>query len=581
MFDVIWTDPDRELVGEHRAKKEKKREQKNKQKEAEKAAGKSSVSIHSARSSTETPFGFLRGRNAKQAKANNTKAKTNSSSLLTPSILSSRSPLSAASDADSRHNSAVLGDVSDVSLEATRAAKEKRSSGPETSQLVQPLGPASYVTKRTEVSWAPRNSNLDDHDMSSEVFISSEVDIDPPVTPEDTFGDRSFPAPLLRPDSIDSLISVEKFTTPAKTPMAITFTAHDPDSWRPPQEWDYLEQQKAKNAELANLYNTLPQEFNQMNLSIGPDLEMLHKEVKRMAAANPSVILSRIKEVWSTADESLHEELEMEKKRWMLSTLKHLDPVPKGLVSACSSPRARETGNLKVLALYESQACHATQQIYHMSAAPLSHAKFPNINPVVVPLVSPSIFPVAQDLFETVYSLSLPAMCPSTDIPGVLRNISKCLRQRGSLQLTLVDPLPCAGTLGHRMRTWLEEHLLINLERQFRCINPSRLFPEWLGDASLRGQGSTLTRSKFYAIPESVRYMTQETDPFIDHGHSESAIKAELRTLVGRMLWMEVWGGFVTGEKWWWEDEGCVEECVELGTFWEYHVIEAIRDTQT
>lgn len=213
-----------------------------------------------------------------------------------------------------------------------------------------------------------------------------------------------------------------------------------------------------------------------------------------------------------------------------------------------------------------------------MSATPLSHTQFPNIHPVLVPSVSPSVFPVAPQLFETVYSLSMPAICSSPDIPGVLKNICKSLKQGGSLQLTLIDPLPCAGTLGQRMRTWLEEHLLLNLERHFRCMNPSKLFPDWLGEVSLRGRGSTLTTAKFFAIPTSVRYSDGDSDPFVDRARSGREVKAELRSLVGRMLWMEVWGAFVTAEKWWWEDEKCVEECLELGTFWEYKMIEGVKD---
>lgn len=223
-------------------------------------------------------------------------------------------------------------------------------------------------------------------------------------------------------------------------------------------------------------------------------------------------------------------------------------------------------------------ALHLDKQIYHISGVPLSHALFPNVHPVLVPSVSPAMFPVAQQLFETVYSISLPSVCPSQDIPGVLKNIQKCLRPKGSLQLTLIDPLPCADTLGHRMRAWLEENLLLNLEKNFRCVNPSRIFPHWLGEASLRGQGSTLTTAKFYAIPASARSYEADPDPFIDRVRTEKEIKAELRSLVGRMLWMEVWGGFVTSGRWWWEDAGCVEECLQLGTFWEYNVIKGVMD---
>lgn len=161
MFDVIWTDPDRELVGEHRARKEKKREQKQKQKEREKSIVRRSQSVHSGRSSSDHPFGFLLGRGSKKDK-NSIRSKD--------------------SNAASLRNSGLSNEISNVEIQATRA---KRSSGTETSKLVQPLGPASYVTKKTEVSSVPRTSGSDNHDVSSEVCISSEPDTDQPVTPEE------------------------------------------------------------------------------------------------------------------------------------------------------------------------------------------------------------------------------------------------------------------------------------------------------------------------------------------------------------------------------------------------------------
>lgn len=154
MFDVIWTDPNRELVGEHRARKEKKREQLQKQKEREKSIGERSQSVHSGRSSSDHPFGFLLGRTSKKDKS---------------SIRSK--------DSNTNRNSGLSGEVE---IQATRA---KRFSGQETSKLVQPLGPASYVTKQTEISSVPRTSGSENHDLSSEVCISSEGDTDQPITP--------------------------------------------------------------------------------------------------------------------------------------------------------------------------------------------------------------------------------------------------------------------------------------------------------------------------------------------------------------------------------------------------------------
>lgn len=134
--------------------------------------------------------------------------------------------------------------------------------------------------------------------------------------------------------------------------------------------------------------------------------------------------------------------------------------------------------------------------------------------------------------------------------------------------------MPVTSSLGPHMRAWLEEHLLLNLEKNFRCVNPSRLFPHWLAECDLRGEGSVISTAKFRAItPEGG--VVLETP---DGGQDERNIRAELRGAVGRMLWREVWGVYVEANRWWWDDPACVKECLQLGTHWEYFIIEAVKE---
>ncbi|SPJ71185.1 uncharacterized protein FTOL_00913 [Fusarium torulosum] len=582
MFDVIWTDPDRELVGEHRARKEKKREQKNKEKEREQENSiiTRSASVTSTRSLTESRFKFLRPRNGKQAK-NRDKAP---SGLLTPSQHSSRS------NSGSYYRSALMANLSDVSLGATQAQRgvtpASTNDSADASQVCPPSGSVTYAIKHHEAPQTSMRPDSDNPDMSLDMRISSEADTEPPATPAGSVGDRNLPAPLLQTDSSCSLVPSIRIPKQPKAPVVINFRPNDPDSWRPPEEWEYIDRQAEE--EMAKIEEDVEM-VSQTDEQVQPtheDFERLKDQVNLMATASPIMILTRIKQIWSVTDESLHAELNMELKRWMLSILSHLDIEPAGSTVDASGVMD-EPASVKILALYEPlvtasylAALHTTKRVYHVSSESPSNAQFPNIQPVLVPPMT-TASSLEHHIFETVFSLSIPVVCPSPDIPGVLKNISKCLRVGGSLQLTLIDPLPCAGTLGHRMRTWLEENLLINLERHFRCTNPSKLFPDWMGDAALRGQGSTLTTSKFYAVSASIRSQADDDDPFIDRSHSEREIKAEVRSIIGRLLWMEIWGGFVTGDKWWWEDEGCVNECVQLGTVWDYHIIEGIKQDDT
>ncbi|PNH65160.1 hypothetical protein VD0002_g3752 [Verticillium dahliae] len=105
-------------------------------------------------------------------------------------------------------------------------------------------------------------------------------------------------------------------------------------------------------------------------------------------------------------------------------------------------------------------------------------------------------------------------------------------------------------------------------------MNPSKLFPIWLADASLRAEGSTITTVKFLAVaspdPEGVEAEGLR--------RSERSVKQELRSLVGRLLWMDVWGNYIAADGWWWDDPAIVQECQQMRTSWEYCVIEAVKD---
>lgn len=206
--------------------------------------------------------------------------------------------------------------------------------------------------------------------------------------------------------------------------------------------------------------------------------------------------------------------------------------------------------------------------------SPLSHELFPNIHPVAVPTISSAAFPVAQGLFGSVHSLSLPSLVPSPEVPAILKSIHRALSIGGTFHITLIDPAPSSPSLGPRLRGWLDKHLLINLERNFRCMNPSKLFPIWLADASLRAEGSTITMAQFFAVAPS----TCGSPTTASEETAERAAKQELGTLVGRLLWKEIWGHLIEADTWWWEDPAIVEECQVRRTTWDYSKIEAVKD---
>ena len=232
-----------------------------------------------------------------------------------------------------------------------------------------------------------------------------------------------------------------------------------------------------------------------------------------------------------------------------------------------------------------------------MSTLPLSPRFYPNIHPLSVPVPTPHL-PYASNTFTSIRAFSLAALLPASSIPTIFKECHRVLtpctcvtspqpfdhassqalttiNPGGSLHLTVLDPSPQPASLGPRLRNWLESHLLLNLEKEFRCINPSRLFPVWLADAGLRGEGSTITCVRFLAsVAQEDGYGCGKGSD----GDWGEGVKQELKSVMGRLLWKEMWGSFVQGEKWWWEDQHVVEECERMGTVWEYSVIEAVKE---
>lgn len=363
----------------------------------------------------------------------------------------------------------------------------------------------------------------------------------------------------------------------------------DPDSWKPPDAWACTPTSETSLRSMEEAMAEATKDSPQSDAAFS-SLDSLHQELDQLAEESNRIRLLRLNRVWNTLSGSVHKELSLEEVQWMLSALHNIN-----------EPRqfgGDSTGTNKVLALYETAGkrlrnilavkpltnnviaatsylagVHRKSQVYHLSPVPLSPTLFPNIHPVFVPGKSSTSFPLAHSLFETVYSLQLPTLTPSQEIPGILKNIHRCLQLGGSLHLTLVDPLPLGSTLGPLLRAWIEHHLLFNLEANFYCTNPSRLFPIWLKNASLQIDKTSTSTTRFFAVPPDKESLTFTKI----NNLTEAGINQELRNVLGRMLWMEIWREHIVAESWWWEDPDILDECTNLGTVWEWHEIKACK----
>ncbi|KAG8415260.1 hypothetical protein J3458_009122 [Metarhizium acridum] len=639
MWDVAWTDPKRELVGEHRGRKDKDRSVKDK------SLSRNSVSTTSSKTSTHSTISRLRARALRQSSSSKESPRQNinpDSGPQTPDrSFNNRSP-SVMSDAEQRQVSGrPILSCSDLQIEVTsrngsysvgrskfaavKITKNKGEYGmsvrilsifahavrevlaPETSATIESYARQSddsdvFSTKRKEkedtTSTEYRNGNSKQRngagiwpqrsfDLQSPIrqsFVASPLVS--PKSPSRVHGS----SPVLPQDEPVMLVpplrcQIRLPPKPAQEPSPI----NDLSLWRSPREWIATTEMGNTVQMIETVTGLRAKELETTSFEPSPDSWHLPTEVKQMAQAKPSTALSKLK---ASAENALSleetQKINGEKKRWMLSVLHHLDCGNRHDASGSSTLRngleiLEQTRRRKILAAYDPRfsarylaALWPENTIHHLSDNPLSSDSAPNICAVYSPdAVSP--LPGALRNFDAAYSMTLPSLCRESDIPTVLNNINKCLRSGGVYHLLLIDPIPNTDALGKNMRAWFRNHLLQRLRQQSRCLTPSYIFPKALGESSLRGHGSTLTTTKFYANPRNISRSQDETDEEARQEREGKETRAELRSIVGRMLWREVWGEFVTSDTWWWEDPDCMQECLELGTFWEYYSIQAVK----
>ncbi|CZT50540.1 uncharacterized protein RSE6_11547 [Rhynchosporium secalis] len=489
--------------------------------------------------------------------------------------------------------------------ESTWDSSEESFTGPGT--VVQPVSESSFITQDTKVTVSSRGSNNIAEQTATIVHISASGTM--PILVEDSSGKSSGPFstfefplpgatfPKTPPRETTSKVEFPLpgavfLTSPeenTKNEISIRRNAHPITkrpphcyTWKPPETWEcstYSPKALSPQRRTSTSLRPIKEKHHKVPLS---EIAHLQRSIRLMEAASSKIVLERLKEKWAeVADASIYRELEIEKQMWMLSALRKLK---NGGTASCSSLSALTTA----------------VAVHHLSTNPLCPKSYPNIHPLQVPGPT-SQLPYASGIFTSIHAFPIPSLLAASSIPSVLKECHRTLRSAvkapgltstlalqvpttsrgGTLHLTILDPSPLLATLGPRLRSWLDNHLILHLEKQFMCLNPSRLFPIWLSDARLRGEGSTIVNVRFFASVTSttldVSSNVREEVNGAGREDTEST-KQELKSIVGRMLWKEIWGAYVQGDKWWWEDARILEECERMGTMWEYAVIEAVKD---
>lgn len=211
---------------------------------------------------------------------------------------------------------------------------------------------------------------------------------------------------------------------------------------------------------------------------------------------------------------------------------------------------------------------HPRQKVQYLTLEPRRPMPLPgnvSYSTVTQPCAIPLHWPDAT--FSHIRASTLPSLLPSSELPKLLRECYRLLAPGGMLELRIMDAAPVRNTAGPKMRAWIEDRLLLNLERQFRCSKPCMLVPAWVHDAGFEltyPASGSIMRLPCAALPDS------------------ADVEEELQTRVGQFMWKSMWGDFVDDElsevRWWWEDEEVMQECLERKTMFECGAIFAHKN---
>lgn len=153
------------------------------------------------------------------------------------------------------------------------------------------------------------------------------------------------------------------------------FKPNNPDAWKPPDAWDCGPPPEVQNPMNEDAIREIPE--LETGLAMSMDLNGMQREIRRMAAASHSIRLLRLKEVWGeTTDANLYKELEMEKKRWMLSSLHNMDKSTGPDQTRSPLNKITPAKAKKILALYETRGTQKRLLVFGLTNSCSDHLIF-------------------------------------------------------------------------------------------------------------------------------------------------------------------------------------------------------------
>jgi hypothetical protein len=273
-----------------------------------------------------------------------------------------------------------------------------------------------------------------------------------------------------------------------------------------------------------------------------------------------------------------------------------------------SSVTSAGTANIILGEIYQLSAIYPNSKIAHLtinslgSSIPLpsqatQHAvsvNSPTNSVLSIPISAGAglvPLPYANSSMHHIRSARVASLLPATQLPSLLSECFRVLKPGGILELRLMDATPERGSMGPRLATWLEERLLLGLEREFRCQRPLMLIPRWAQEAGFSplpfrneadAPGMRAQKPNFGKL--GLARCLRLPAAAIERESGNRDVVAQVGVLVGRALWKDAWGSFVQGdyeEDWWWDNPEVVDECREWKTVWDVATLYVVKEDRT
>ncbi|KAF2762053.1 hypothetical protein EJ05DRAFT_195238 [Pseudovirgaria hyperparasitica] len=365
---------------------------------------------------------------------------------------------------------------------------------------------------------------------------------------------------------------------PAMDMTSMQLSMSTMDAWKDPNYWDVVPPTPTSisEASIAPSSDSVHRgNYTSVEANTG-DLINFQRFIRKMQQGSPKIILDRLNKDWSPpATEEERDNQALEKHLWVLTAFQLKKEESVGQLPDSELQSSDHSGDTKpkhvlemygnLAEVYQLSAMNPHDKIKYLSTRQQSTVPLPcNVSYLTVPHAGMTPMPYATTSFDRIRTSCLPSLIPLTKLPPILQECNRILCPGGVMEVRIVPPSPKKETMGPKMTEWMNERLLISLERSFRSLRPALSMPGWLKGAGLIVQQPT----QVVKLPAATDPATEDVDNV-------------LAAHIARTMWADTWGQHMEDrqdqDRWWWQSEEIVQECVQYGTVFEFETLLAIK----